>query len=98
MAGLNNPLAGRVEVCYSRLWGTMCSSGWTNPDAEVVCRQLGFSSSGDSFLMITFISFFFFFSFRSTSSLEGRLNDCIIFCCFFILFCFVHLLIKLLIM
>ena len=65
MAGLNNPLAGRVEVCYSRLWGTMCSSGWTNPDAEVVCRQLGFSSSGDSFFNdnFHFLFLFFFFSF-----------------------------------
>ena len=49
--------AGRVEICHSREWGTICADGldtpWSEKNAQVVCRALGYSGALNSILHST---------------------------------------------
>lgn len=46
LAGGSTPMEGRVEICFENAWGTVCDGLWDTSDATVVCRELGFSSTG----------------------------------------------------
>ena len=37
--------AGRLEIRIDNQWGTVCSSGFDITDANVACRQLGYSEA-----------------------------------------------------
>ena len=61
LIGGSNEREGRVEVCIGKVWGTVCSYGWSSSDARVVCRQLGFEVD-----VPRGCEFFFLFSFFSS--------------------------------
>ena len=46
LAGGNIPNEGRVEICMSNEWGTVCDDSWGSADATVVSRQLGYPTQG----------------------------------------------------
>ena len=48
LVGGNVPNEGRVEICLNDVWGTVCDDGWSTTDATVVCRQLGYSTQGQT--------------------------------------------------
>ena len=75
----SNPLEGRVEICLNRAWGTICNNSFSNDDATVVCRQLGYDFNGTQVLPVSdFIEGsgpIFHDELRCTGN-EDRVEDC----------------------
>ena len=46
LAGGTGVNEGRVEICGNGLWNFVCGTFWGPVDAQVVCRQLGYSTDG----------------------------------------------------
>ena len=58
LEGLPRSRAGRVEICHNGVWGTVCGESdtipWSEKNAQVVCRQLGYSGALNSILQDTY--------------------------------------------
>ena len=37
---------GSVQICVNGVWGHVCGSSWSTSNTRVVCRQLGYSTTG----------------------------------------------------
>ena len=44
-----------MEICYNNHWGAICDNDWRYPEAEVVCRQLGFDGEGQKYFLYNLI-------------------------------------------
>lgn len=44
LVGGDDNAEGRVELCLGAEWGTVANNTWDESDADVVCRQLGYTS------------------------------------------------------
>ena len=46
LVGSHLPREGRLEMYISDQWVRVCDDGWDKNEADVVCKQLGFGTTG----------------------------------------------------
>ena len=54
MGGANS-LEGRVEICQSNVYSTVCDDFWDELEATVVCAQLGYTGDGEKATEISLV-------------------------------------------
>ena len=47
LEGGRNMFEGRVEMCDRGEWKSVCDRRWGSEEAEVVCRQLGYTNQSN---------------------------------------------------
>jgi len=45
--------AGTVQVCVEGAWTFVCGRDWSDMDAAIACRQLGYSPTGKDVIFLT---------------------------------------------
>ena len=46
LVGGSSEAEGTIQICFNNQWGLISESGWSQKDAQVVCRELGFLVEG----------------------------------------------------
>lgn len=74
----HNAAEGRVEVYHEGTWGTVCDDGFDITDANVICRQLGYSSANASHCCAHFTHGVgaIHIDDLACSGLESRISEC----------------------
>ncbi|CAI8040135.1 Deleted in malignant brain tumors 1 protein [Geodia barretti] len=70
---------GRVEICFSGLWGSVCDDSWDYRDARVVCQQLGYNGTSvalSSHRVLTDESLFYYLDDVDCRGNENLLSQC----------------------
>ncbi|KAM8966991.1 uncharacterized protein RCH25_025662 [Pelodytes ibericus] len=76
LGGGKNSLEGEVEVEYNGIKGSICAKYWTNKDAQVVCRQLGYNGPAVATRMLGETDVPFAVSFVICNGDEASLQNC----------------------
>ncbi|XP_053569055.1 uncharacterized protein LOC128659456 [Bombina bombina] len=71
-----NPFEGLVEVEYQGMRGSICAKQWSNKDAQVVCRQLGYSGPAVATRILGKNNTSVAISFVSCDGNEAALENC----------------------
>ena len=48
----NSSLDGTLLVCIDKAWGTVCENRFSEDDARVACKSLGFPFNGNDYYFI----------------------------------------------
>ena len=71
---------GRLEICHSNIWGTVCDDGWNLKNSLVACRQLGYNDyvghANPNRFEVSYGEFEIFYDDVSSFGNETRLTDC----------------------